>query len=188
MGLMEAKLAELNQNVKEPQLPGIPCDGIDVTIGQQVFVISLNRNGKVIRVFPGQNQFEIQTGLMKIKSDSSDLRILPEEKERKGKKEGGNKNLKAIKERLKFVAQTPTNSLNVRGLTGDKALAKTWDFIDKAVLRGESHLIIIHGHGTEILKKTIRTALAKNSPYSLGFRPGDDSEGGDGVTVVSIDD
>ena len=88
--------------------------------------------------------------------------------------------------KLELVLPTPTNSVDVRGFDIEKAIEKSWAFIDKGVLRGESHLIIIHGHGTDRLKKAIRTALAKDSPYQLDFRPGEAEEGGDGVTVVYL--
>jgi len=85
-----------------------------------------------------------------------------------------------------FVLPTLTNSLDLRGMDADSALDRAWNFIDKAVLRGESHVFLIHGHGTDTLKKVLRKALAKDAPYALDFRPGEAEEGGDGVTVVHL--
>ena len=47
------------------------------------------------------------------------------------------------------------------------------------------NLPIIHGHGTGALKQAVRDYLSE-SPYVESFRPGNDSEGGDGVCVVKI--
>lgn len=84
------------------------------------------------------------------------------------------------------MLQSPTNSVDLKGLDADQAVDRMWQFVDKAVMRGESHVVLIHGHGTDTLKRAVRTALAKNPPYSLDFRPGEAEEGGDGVTVVEL--
>jgi DNA mismatch repair protein MutS2 len=58
-------------------------------------------------------------------------------------------------------------------------------YLDKACSAGLSYAIIIHGHGTGVLKKAIRDYLS-DSPYVAKFRPGEDVEGGDGVSVVDL--
>ena len=45
----------------------------------------------------------------------------------------------------------------------------------------------IHGHGTGALKSRLRAYLAE-SPYVSDFRPGDPHRGGDGVTVITLED
>ena len=83
--------------------------------------------------------------------------------------------------------QTETNTLNLRGLRRDDALNSMWQFIDKALLRGEQCVYIIHGHGMDTLKSAVREALSENSPYSLSYKSAHQNEGGDGVTIVSFD-
>lgn len=58
-------------------------------------------------------------------------------------------------------------------------------FMDHAFLKNRAGVHIIHGHGTGALKRAVRGYLV-DSPYASDFRPGDKSEGGDGVTVVAL--
>ena len=58
-------------------------------------------------------------------------------------------------------------------------------YLDKASLANLSPVTIIHGHGTGALKSAVRDFLS-TSPYVAKFRPGQDSEGGDCVSIVDI--
>jgi len=75
--------------------------------------------------------------------------------------------------------------LDVRGQAADEALDQVTAALDRASLEGAPFLRIIHGHGTGKLKATLRTYL-KDSPYVSQARPGEKTEGGDGVTIVTI--
>ena len=86
------------------------------------------------------------------------------------------------------VIPSPTNSIDLRGKDVESALSAAWSFIDKAVLRGDHLLVVIHGHGTDRLKRALRQDLKERSPYPLRFRGGEDHEGGDGVTVIKLGD
>lgn len=75
--------------------------------------------------------------------------------------------------------------VDVRGHAADEAMDRVTAALDRATLEGAPSLRIIHGHGTGKLKATLRTYL-KDSPYVAHARPGERSEGGDGVTIVTI--
>jgi DNA mismatch repair protein MutS2 len=81
---------------------------------------------------------------------------------------------------------TPTNTLDLRGKTADDAIEATWNYLDRALLRGEEAIVIIHGHGEGTLKAALREALRTKCPYDVTYRQGLDQEGGDGVTVVGL--
>jgi DNA mismatch repair protein MutS2 len=75
--------------------------------------------------------------------------------------------------------------VDVRGQAVDEALEQVTAALDRATLESAPILRIIHGHGTGKLKAAVRTYL-KASPYVGQARPGDQGEGGDGVTIVTM--
>jgi DNA mismatch repair protein MutS2 len=75
--------------------------------------------------------------------------------------------------------------LNLLGLRVNEALAEVERFIDHASTRGLSVLTIIHGLGTGALKTAV-TKFLKNHPLITAIRPGEQAEGGAGVTVAEL--
>jgi DNA mismatch repair protein MutS2 len=73
----------------------------------------------------------------------------------------------------------------VRGQRAEDAVRAVEQFLDRCVRAGDEAGVIVHGHGTGALKRDLREFFA-HSPYVKSFRPGDSSEGGDGVTVVLL--
>ena len=76
-------------------------------------------------------------------------------------------------------------TLDLRGQTGDEALAAVEAHLDRAVMGGKSHVLVIHGHGTGALRKRVRAYL-DDSPYVARWAPGTSRQGGDGVSVVEL--
>lgn len=186
-GLQET-LSELSQSFQAAgEMPGIPANMDNLRIGSRVYIISLAHEANVARLPDSDNApVEVTAGLLKLKPNLHDLRVLPPKETAKKKKKKVKKATSSQSQAPSFVVPSSSNSLDLRGLDAERALDRTWQFLDKAVLRGEMNVILIHGHGTDILKRTVRTELAKNSPYNLDFRPGEKEEGGDGVTVVQL--
>ncbi|WP_447971547.1 endonuclease MutS2 [Nitrospira sp. M1] len=79
----------------------------------------------------------------------------------------------------------PSFKIDVRGKAVDEALEATESACDHAMQRGLSSMLVVHGHGTGKLKASLR-AYFTSSAYVAGFRPGERSEGGDGVTIVAL--
>ena len=75
--------------------------------------------------------------------------------------------------------------IDLRGYRVDDALTELDLFLDKAGLVNLPYVEIVHGHGTGQLREAIRKYLS-DSPYVATFRPGDDTEGGNGVTIVDL--
>ncbi len=87
----------------------------------------------------------------------------------------------------KFVIQRVNMSprIDLRGCRVDDALIELDAFLDKASMVNLPSVEIIHGHGTGQLRAAIRDYL-NDSPYVAKYRQGEDSEGGNGVTIVDM--
>ncbi|HVY40914.1 MAG TPA: Smr/MutS family protein, partial [Polyangia bacterium] len=86
---------------------------------------------------------------------------------------------------LALVSPSGGHTLDVRGRDGDDAVAALESYLDRAALSGQSHLIVVHGHGTGALRKRIRAYLDE-SPYVARWAPGTPRQGGDGASVVEL--
>ena len=80
---------------------------------------------------------------------------------------------------------TVSNRLDLRGMRVEDGLNALDMFLDEASLANLSEVTIIHGHGTGAMKQAVRDYFSI-SPYVKEYRPGNDTEGGDGVSVVKI--
>ena len=81
--------------------------------------------------------------------------------------------------------RTSDNTLDLRGMRVDEALNAADEFLDRAITMNHRMVFLLHGHGTGALRDSLRSYLIE-SRYAAEFRPGDRSEGGDGITVVTI--
>jgi DNA mismatch repair protein MutS2 len=77
--------------------------------------------------------------------------------------------------------------IDLRGQRVDEALRELDQQLDVAMRNKEDRIKVIHGHGTETLKKSIRSFLSR-SVYVRQWRSGDTTSGGDGVTWVELAD
>ena len=88
---------------------------------------------------------------------------------------------KASARRARGVA----SSLDLRGARVEEALAMLDQYLDDAVHAGASRVTVIHGHGSGAMRDAVREMLGGH-PLARDWRPGEQSEGGDGATVVSL--
>ena len=78
-----------------------------------------------------------------------------------------------------------STEINLIGKTTDEALLELDKYIDDAYIAHIPVVRIIHGRGTGALKKAVNE-FCRKSQIIKNYRPGDFTEGGDGVTVVSF--
>lgn len=84
-----------------------------------------------------------------------------------------------------FSPAEENRAIDVRGLSSEDAVAKIETELDAAVLAQEDRIRIIHGHGTEALKRSIRSYLSR-SMYVKKWQAGTPNTGGDGITWIEL--
>ncbi|NTW51955.1 MAG: endonuclease MutS2 [Chlorobiaceae bacterium] len=82
-------------------------------------------------------------------------------------------------------SQLESTRLDLRGMTGEEAIAEVGRFVDGLVMHRMPSGTIIHGKGTGALRQRTAEFLQQHR-HVKNFRLGDWSEGGAGVTVVEI--
>jgi DNA mismatch repair protein MutS2 len=85
------------------------------------------------------------------------------------------------------AVRLPDNTLDVRGLRADDALAMLESFIDRLYSSPSRVGYVLHGHGTGALRNAVREHLRTALPYVRASRPGDEAEGGDAITVFYLE-
>lgn len=75
--------------------------------------------------------------------------------------------------------------LDLRGRRAEEVEPVLEGYLNEASLAGLSQVRIIHGIGTGTVRQIVRELLASH-PLVTSFRPGEQGEGGDGATVVSM--
>jgi DNA mismatch repair protein MutS2 len=205
MNAVVNELHQLSQDyAQNSKLPGQAATFAELKAGTPVYVLPLKKTGRIVKVgLSDGDPIEVEVGIIKLRVTFHDLRLLsPGEVDGGGNKPKPNKPGRGVNKKststssenpaaggpstLGYFPQTPTNSIDLRGRDAAAAVEATWNFIDRALLRGEPAVILIHGHGTDRLKSTLRDALRSNCPYDIRYRPGTQQEGGDGVTVVEL--
>ncbi len=94
---------------------------------------------------------------------------------------------KTYQKKEKYLAtEMGFERLDLRGKRLDEAVEELEKKLNELVIKNFSgKLIVVHGHGTGVLKKGIRSYL-KEHPLIFSYRPGELEEGGDGVTVIEF--
>lgn len=205
----EAKLRDLESTVSkmatagsQQELPGTPLDPKDLREGLNVYVLPLKREGIVTKIGASANDpIDVQVGIIKVRVGIFDLRKTraaetPQTSQSSAKAAARKPVFQSLipeteknpskPELQELVLQNPKNTLDVRGSDADSAVQKTLNFIDRCLMSGERYAVIIHGHGSDRLKNSIRDMLRNNCPYNVSFRAGAANEGGHGVTIVAI--
>lgn len=76
-------------------------------------------------------------------------------------------------------------TVDLRGKTVEEAIGELEVILDRAVQNQEDRIKVIHGHGTEVLKKSIRSYLSR-SVLIKQWKAGTPENGGDGITWVVL--
>lgn len=142
-------------------------------VGDDVYVPSMDMMGKILEL--SENEALISMNRLKMRIPTWNLRK--------------SKNQSPTPSETKDVfvpdVKRQVSSLNLIGKYTDEAIYELEKFIDNATLGGMESFKIIHGKGTGALRNAVRNALSRNKLVA-DFKSGDISEGGDGMTIVTL--
>lgn len=146
--------------------------------GSQVFVPALQQDGIVQSEPDSKGMITVLAQSMRVQISWKDLQPP--------------RNPKSVTSQPKSTSSLGSGSndervIDLRGQRVDEALSELDQQLDVAMRNKEDRIKVIHGHGTETLKKSIRSFLSR-SVYVRQWRSGDNSSGGDGVTWVELAD
>ncbi len=158
----------------------------EVAVGDSVRVHPFRTAGKVVAIDVARGQAEVDASGKRMRVPLADLVRI-----------GSKLPAKPPARRLADPAAAtpppaPASSLSraeivLVGLRVDAALPEVERAINDALLSGKGSLRVVHGHGTGRLGAAVREFLAEH-PGVSSFRTGDESEGGNAVTVALLGD
>jgi len=156
--------------------------------GDRVFITPIETEGVIDEMdSSGKSALILLGGSIRSRFRVTDLFLIPASA---GKNTGQNKFRKPVisgitDSVISTTIQTSYNTIDLRGMRVDEALAFMNSSLDRMERQGIKTVIIIHGHGTGAMKQAVRDALKMNI-YVRDFRPGEYGEGGDGVSVAGL--
>lgn len=149
-------------------------------IGDRVFVKTLGGEAEIISIDEKKNTVQVQSGMIKMKAEISDLRLIGAKKQPKKTNYGSRTVHTGSK-----ATSSATSSIDLRGTTVEEAILDLDKFIDSVLRTGLNEITIIHGKGTGALRKGIHIHLRKH-PNIRTFRVGTFGEGEEGVTIAEL--
>lgn len=149
--------------------------------GSKVYAPSIGKDGIVQGPPNGKGEIPILSQSMRLLIHWTELTspMAPSNPTQKVLKKSGH--------RGSVIASVPDGQLDVRGMRVEQALDKLELHLDKAANHQVDRIKIIHGHGTDTLKRAVRSYLSR-SLYVKKWSSGSEMTGGDGITWAEIKD
>ena len=147
----------------------------DVTVGQTVHVVSVDRDATVLKRPDAKGEVLVQAGIIKLNVPMSDLRTVQKPKP----KQRTQSSVQLSEDRAASM------TLDIRGKMVDEAVIEIDRFLDNAAFTGLTELTIIHGKGTGALRTGVQNYLRRDARVKA-YRMGAYGEGDAGVTVVTL--
>lgn len=173
--------ARVNKEFDEVNIKYEELKAEDIAIGKKAVIKDLDTDVTIASLPDKNGNLQVMVGQLK-----TNVNIKKLAKALKQKKDIIKRKI-ALSNSTKYIVERVTMSpkIDVRGCTVSDALQDLESFLDKASMINLSPIEIIHGHGTGQLRQAIRDYL-DDSPYVAKYRSGEDTEGGNGVTIVDI--
>lgn len=149
--------------------------------GDTVRLVDIDKTGYLITAPDSSGNCQVQLGIMKLKTNVKNLRLIEEKNNAKPMQKKGY----VTKTVESAMTRKSSMELDIRGMMSDDGIMAVEGFIDSCLLSGLQFITIIHGKGTGALRAAV-TQYLKTNPSVKSFRPGVYGEGEAGVTVVEL--
>ncbi len=147
--------------------------------GSKVFAPSIGRDGVIQSVPNSKGEVAILSNSMRLMVSWSQLRP---------PHQAANPTTEIVRRSGEVSSHLDQDrTLDMRGKALEEALSLLEIQLDTAVLNQEARIKIVHGHGTDTLKKGLRSYLSR-SAYVKKWKAGTPETGGDGVTWAELRD
>ncbi len=161
---------------------GEAIDEAGVRVGDKVYVERLRKEAEVVEG-PARGRVRVAVGAMKLWVELSELRkSAPREAPARASVPASAAPVSVRPPPM----PTADNTLDVRGMRVDDALAMAEQFLDRAYGASQHTVYILHGVGSGALRDAIREHLGRDSRYVRSLRPATSEEGGPRLTVVEL--
>lgn len=147
--------------------------------GSKVFVPTIQQDGIVQSQPNAKGEVMILSNSLRLQISWKELRLADSP---------SNPTAKLVRQaggRVQIALSDEERTLDLRGKTVNEALEELEIALDKSSHQKEDRIKIIHGHGTEALKKAVRSYLSR-SIYVKKWKSGTPESGGDGLTWVEL--
>jgi len=155
----------------EPERPVQAGDTVEIKgLGVRAEVVGLTQDGMA----------DLQMGGVRIQLNSNQLRLVKGDETSEAQRPRP-----AVSIRAAVPAEAVSDELDMRGARAAEARDIVTAFLDRCAFAGLHRCRVLHGTGTGALREAVREALA-GSEQVAGFGAAEQSEGGNGVTVVDL--
>lgn len=146
-------------------------------VGDEIQHTTLGQTGEIVEK-KNEKEYVIQVGKMRMTAKRQDLKFVK-------KKADMNKQAPVSHMLTTASASSVKPELDLRGERYEDAMIRLEKYIDDALIQSYPRVTIIHGKGTGALRKGVEKLIRK-TPAIKSHRPGEQSEGGSGVTVLEL--
>ena len=171
-------IAPLNAAPNEPTVDTAEEFAKAFPAGTRVYVTSIGKEG----IIQGEPNAKGDVPIL-----SQSMRLMVPWKDLRNSRPSGNTTAKILRQNGIFnVGLTMDERIvDLRGFTVDDDITELERQLDSAVLNQEDRVKVIHGHGTETLKRSLRAHLSRHN-HVTSWKAGNKETGGDGITWVEL--
>ncbi|MDR0222010.1 MAG: endonuclease MutS2 [Oscillospiraceae bacterium] len=148
-----------------------------------VLLSDIEKKGTLISLPDSSGNCFVQVGLIKTKTNASNLRLIEEGRVSLNGEPLGKGGVTVV--RRESPARSGVMEIDIRGMTSEEGVSETDLFIDESLMKGARLITVIHGKGTGALRRAVH-AFLRGHKRVKDFRLGKFGEGEDGVTVVEL--